>query len=79
MQLRILALAAALTVSGTAASEARAQAAAEEAVVLSGTSAGTSRASRDLGNAVGGTQPELSAPFQGQHLVVLRDVPVAVL
>ncbi|TWJ06589.1 hypothetical protein [Altererythrobacter ishigakiensis] len=55
MQLRILALAAALTVSGTAASEARAQAAAEEAVVLSGTSAGTSRASRDLGNAVGGS------------------------
>ena len=55
MDFRILTLGAALAVSVSHASEAQAQVAAEEAVVVSGTSAGTGRASRGLRNAVRGS------------------------
>ena len=45
----------AIVAPGAHATPARAQAAAEEAVIVSGTSAGTGRASRDLGGAVSGS------------------------
>lgn len=51
---RIVMIAAAIAAGGLAFDEARAQAAAEEAVVLSGTSSGTGSASRRLGGAVRG-------------------------
>ena len=52
---RALILSSAVTLTFGGATPVLAQAAAEEAVVLSGTSAGTGRASSDLGNAVSGS------------------------
>ena len=52
---RIILAAVSVTVASATASSAHAQAAAEGAVILSGTSAGTGRASSGLGNAVRGS------------------------
>ena len=52
---RIILAAVSVTVASATASSAHAQAAAEGAVILSGTSAGTGRASSRLGNAVRGS------------------------
>ena len=87
---RIALAAVALAATGTTAAPAHAQVAAEEAVIVSGTSAGTGRASSGLGNAVRGsingatrtirTIPRAAprgAPRRGRSGAVVVDGPLA--
>ena len=75
MNYRVLATALAITATGATASEARAPAAAETAIITSGTGAPQARAARGLGSAISGAMRRSSGAIRVQPRGVRRGAP----